>query len=705
MQNALEMLKKHFGYSEFNPMQKDIVSDILSGRDVFVLMPTGSGKSLCYQLPAVMKSGITVVISPLIALMKDQVDSLRSNGIGASFINSTLRESEIEEVKIRLLENRDKILYVAPERLSSLDFISFLKTLPIVLFAIDEAHCISEWGHDFRPEYRRLGTIRENFPGTPIVALTATAIPDVQKDIVQHLHLKDPQIYKASFNRGNLFYRVLPKDDAYVQLADYIKKRPNDSGIIYCQSRKTAESLAKKLCSDGFSALPYHAGLSAAERTENQEKFIRDDVGIIVATIAFGMGINKSNVRYVIHYDLPKNVEGYYQETGRAGRDGLDSDCILLFSHGDRMKIVVLIEKGYNQRKKRVAYEKLDGMISFCESTECRRKSLLSYFGEEYGGQCEKCDNCLNPKEKTDGSETAKKVIRCILELNQRFGANYVISMLLGKGNKRSKAYNHHSLASYGTGKEYTAVQWQSFIRELIKEGYIIVSGTKYPVLKINSKSLGLLSGRLSVQLTKPAEKKDAEHETKKETGKEPAELFDILRLLRKEIADSEKVPPYVIFHDSTLKEMAVHQPQTVESLKKIKGVGQIKLEKYGKTFLEKIAEFCRLHAEYNPTPKMDIYGRTLELCRQGLALDQIAKARGVAPSTIVSHLEKLIATGENVNIDAVVRAEKQRAIENCMGKMDTMSLTALKESLGDDYSYDEIRLVRAKFNARNKFS
>lgn len=591
MQNMLELLKKHFGYSEFHPMQEEIINDILQGRDVFVLMPTGSGKSLCYQLPAVMKSGITVVVSPLIALMKDQVDSLQSNGIGASLINSTLGAGEIKAAKLRILAGKDKLLYIAPERLSSPDFIPFLKMLPIDLFAIDEAHCISEWGHDFRPEYRQLSIIRENFPAVPIIALTATAIPDVQQDIVQHLRLKNPSIYKASFNRPNLCYNILPKQDAYKQVVDYIKQSPKDSGIIYCQSRKTAESLAKKLSNDGFRALPYHAGLAADARSENQENFIRDDAEIIVATIAFGMGINKTNVRYVIHYDLPKNIEGYYQETGRAGRDRLESDCILLFSHGDRAKIVALIEKGYNKKKKQIAYDKLNEMISFCESTECRRKVLLGYFGEEYNGQCDKCDNCLSPKEQMDGSEAAKKVIRCVLELNQRFGVNCIASVLTGKGNKYTTA------RSYGSGKEYAMKQWQSFIRELAREGYINVTGTKYPILKINSKSFGILSGRLSISLTKPSGTPERTIEQEMEVEKQPsAELFDILRSLRKQIADAENVPPYIIFPDSTLREMTAYYPQDISSLKKIRGVGQIKLQRYGEAFLEKIADYCKLH-------------------------------------------------------------------------------------------------------------
>ena len=464
MQHTQEALKKYFGYSEFHPLQDSIINDVLDDRDVFVLMPTGSGKSLCYQLPAVMKDGITVVISPLIALMKDQVDSLRANGIGASYINSSMSTKEIEDTKIRLLENKDKILYIAPERLTSYEFLSFLKMLKMALFAIDEAHCISEWGHDFRPEYRKLRILRETFPQVPVIALTATAIPDVQNDIIHALKLSTPSVYKASFNRPNLFYYVRPKEDAYEQIVEYIRKHPKDSGIIYCQSRNSSENLAKSLQEDGFRALPYHAGLSKDVRTENQELFIKDNVEIIVATIAFGMGINKPNVRYVIHYDLPKNIEGYYQETGRAGRDRLDSDCILFFSYGDRKKIEVLIEKSKNHQKKTIAYKKLDEMIRFCEARRCKRQFLLEYFGEANDGNCGKCDTCLTPRETFDGTEIAKKTLACIKEVNQRFGMNYIVSVLAGsiKGT-RIQSYGHDKIASYGAGQGYDRKQLQSF--------------------------------------------------------------------------------------------------------------------------------------------------------------------------------------------------------------------------------------------------
>lgn len=701
---SLEALKKYFGYSEFHPMQEDIINDVLDGRDVFVLMPTGSGKSLCYQLPAVMKDGITVVVSPLIALMKDQVDSLTANGIGASFINSSLGAKEIEDTKIRLLEGKVRILYIAPERLAPQDFIRFMRMLKISLFAVDEAHCISEWGHDFRPEYRRLSMLRGMFPQVPIIALTATAIPDVQGDIVQSLKLRYPKIYKASFNRPNLLYYVQPKEDAYNQILNYIGKHPKDSGIIYCQSRNSSESLARMLREDGFRALPYHAGLSRDERTENQERFLKDDAEIIVATIAFGMGINKPNVRYVVHYDMPKNIEGYYQETGRAGRDRLDSDCILFFSYGDRKKIEILIEKSKNPQKKAIAYRKLDEMIKFCESLQCRRKFLLGYFGEMHDWHCGKCDTCLTPRETVDGTEIAKKAMACIKEISQRFGMNYVISILTGtaKG-RRIPAYGHDKISSYGTGKEYGRKQWQAFIREIVQQGFIDVAGDKYPVLKLNQKSSDVLSGKISVQLTKPKEKAlDIIHQEKSMAD---MGLFDMLRALRKSMADSENVPPYIIFPDITLREMAAYYPQSIETMKKIRGVGDIKLEKYSKPFLELIIAYCRERGikqkeMAQKTAQSDTFRRTMELVKQGLNMEEIAEKRGLAAGTIASHIEKLILSGAGIDIGRFVSAEKQQEIYGCMERLGTQSLTPLKENLGDGYSYDEIRLARAKMIA-----
>lgn len=702
-------LKKYFGYPEFNPLQEDIIRDVLEDRDVFVLMPTGSGKSLCYQLPAVMKDGVTVVISPLIALMKDQVDSLRSNGIGASCINSSLGAEEIEDVKTRLMENKCRILYVAPERFASYDFLCFIKTLRIALFAVDEAHCISEWGHDFRPEYRKLSALRKMFPQVPIIALTATAIPDVQKDIIQALGLSSARIYRASFNRPNLFYYVRPKEDAYEQISAYIAEHKQDSGIIYCQSRNSAESLAQKLQEDGFRALPYHAGLHKDVRNENQERFIKDDAEIIVATIAFGMGINKPDVRYVIHYDLPKNIESYYQETGRAGRDGADSDCILFFSYGDRKKIEALIEKSPNPQKKAAAYRKLAEMIKFCETFQCRRKFLLGYFGEMYSGQCGKCDTCLTPRETFDGTEIARKALACIKETSQRFGMNYVISILTAKGKStRIPAYGHDKISSYGAGKEYSSKQWQAFIRELVQLGFAEVAGDKYPVLKLNRKSAEVLSGKLSVNFTKAAKTMETEIEAVQE--KEDHMLFEALRALRKSIADSDNVPPYIIFHDSALREMATYYPQSMESLEKIKGVGDAKLEKYGRKFLEKITGYCRQNGimERKIAEKMlqaketDTCRKTLELVNHGLSLEEIAGKRGLVAGTIASHIEKLLLSGEEIDIDRFVSKERQEAIFRCILDIGARDTASVRNRLGDDYSYNEIRLVRAVLLKKN---
>ena len=704
---ALDVLQKYFGYSKFHPMQEDIIKDVMDGMDVFVLMPTGSGKSLCYQLPAVMKDGITIVVSPLIALMKDQVDSLKASGIGASFINSSLGTREIEDIKIRLLENKDNLLYVAPERLASHDFISFLKMLRISLFAVDEAHCISEWGHDFRPEYRKLKILREIFPHVPIIALTATAIPDVEKDIINALRLSKPRIYKASFNRPNLSYYIRPKDDAYKQITNYLASRRRDSGIIYCQSRNSTDSLARKLREDGFRAISYHAGLSKDERTNNQEKFIKDNAEIIVATIAFGMGINKPNVRYVIHHDLPKNIESYYQETGRAGRDGIDGDCILFFSYGDRKKI--MIEKSPNPQKKSVAYRKLDEMIKFCESRQCKRKFLLGYFGETYSDQCGRCSTCILPREDFDGTEAAKKAMTCIKETDQRFGMNYVISVLTGsvKGT-RIAAYRHNKLGSYGSGKEYSQKLWQIFMRELVHLGFVDVEGDKYPVLKLNNKSLDVMAGKFPVHLTKQPELEKHEilqHVMPKTNEINDSRLFDILRTLRKNIADSENVPPYVVFHDTTLKEMAVSFPQNTESMAKIKGVGAVKLDKYGNIFLEKINDYCIQNeiGERKTTEKLpdmsDTHLQTLELLNIGLGIEEISKRRNLDSGTIVSHIENLVMSGNEIDIESFVSKERQEAIFRCMACIGAQNTALVKEKLGDGYSYDEIRLVRSKVN------
>jgi len=634
------VLRQYFGYTAFRPLQEEIISDVLNRKDVFVLMPTGGGKSICYQLPALLLGGVTVVVSPLISLMKDQVDGLEANGIAAACMNSTQSAREIRDVKTAFLENRLKILYIAPERLMMPGTFAFLKKGKVSLFAIDEAHCISEWGHDFRPEYRKLKLLRDpktGFPDVPVIALTATATDRVRKDIIAQLGLGiDPEKgpYVASFNRSNLYYEVRPKKDTFSEITDYLLRHRGEAGIIYCQSRNNVETLTKKLNLAGFRALPYHAGLSDSERSRNQEMFIKDDVDIIVATIAFGMGINKSNVRFVIHYDLPRNLESYYQETGRGGRDGSPCECILFFSRGDRFKIEYFIAQKTNEKEKDISLVQLRQMVAYCEGNKCRRQTLLEYFGEELSAPCGNCDTCLRPKDTFDGTEAARKLITCIQELNQRFGTNYVIDVLTGSKNKKIKQNRHEKLKSHGSGREFTKEQWRSLASEMLNTGLLEVSGAQYPVLKLNSMSRKILNGLESVELVCPegfmpgaeesfvppapagkikAKAEDnihppaAEYSTaidilKKEksrgfprsgTEHDPI-LFERLKALRKQIALKKNLPPYIIFSDTSLKEMATKFPQSPEEFHSITGVGDHKLRKYGDDFLKEIRDYCR---------------------------------------------------------------------------------------------------------------
>ncbi len=701
---AYQTLQKYFGHTSFLPLQEDVIKDILLKNDVFVLMPTGGGKSLCYQLPALLLDGVTIVVSPLIALMKDQVDGLKANGVDAAYINSSLSFDKIQTIKSKLLENRISILYVAPERIMLPDFLSFLQRLNISLIAIDEAHCISEWGHDFRPEYRQLKSLKEHFPQIPLVALTATAIPEVQKDIITQLKLADPKIYKASFDRENLFYQVKPKDNAYHQLWEYLKNHKRDSGIIYCFSRKSTDDLSSKLREDGYRALPYHAGLDSDLRTETQDKFRKDDIEIIVATIAFGMGIDKPNIRFVIHYDLPRNLEGYYQETGRAGRDGLESDCILFFSYGDKVKIEYFIGQKEDETEKRIAYDKLQDMLNFCEGRTCRRKTLLNYFGEVYHEtNCGKCDNCLEPKETVDGTIIAQKIISCVSRIKERFGVNHIVDILCGSRSQRLIRNRHDTLTTYGIGKEYTRKQWQAFIRELVQLGYLRLDGDRYPIVKLSEKSHGILSEKEMVLLTKPAEEVQIAQKYFDESF--DRELFENLRGLRKRLADAEGMPPYIIFHDSTLKAMASHFPQNLSDFQRMDGVGESKLEKYGELFVEEIRGYCKeRNIEPKPTSVHSYLAKTttstlqetLELYKQDLTIEEIARKRNLAISTIASHIEKLILSGEEISIDKFVDIDKQKQIVRELSIPGSKRWASIKERLGDDYTYEEIRLVSA---------
>ena len=700
-------LKKYFGYTEFRPLQEDIIKAILSHKDVFYLMPTGGGKSLCYQLPSVMQKGLTVVVSPLIALMKDQVDSLLDFGISAAYINSSLSFQEISAVRNKLQKKEIKILYVAPERLVLPQFFEFLKTLDISLFAIDEAHCISEWGHDFRPDYRKLVILKEDFPKIPLVALTATATPVVQDDIIKHLGMSDSLKFKASFNRHNLLYRILPKNNTYQHIRDYLEAHRNDSGIIYCNSRKQVDLIAGALQSDGFRALPYHAGMENHARSKTQEDFIKDNVEIIVATIAFGMGIDKPDVRFVIHYDLPKNLESYYQETGRAGRDNIQSDCLLYYSYGDRAKIEYFINQKEDRREREIAYNKLNELVHYCDSHLCRRKVMMEYFGETYEpDSCELCDNCLNHTEKRetfDGTVSAQKMLSCVYRLHQRFGTNYVIDVLKGSKSERVFHNGHQHLSTYGIGKDITKKQWQIYARELIQLGYLVVEGGQFPVLMLTKKARDVLFENEKVFLT--TYKAPEKPELKAASQKIDNDLFARLRILRKRIADERNVPPYVIFHDKTLKELSVKMPVAWDQLSTIFGMGEAKLKRYGPRFLKEITAYIQetgaiSNPLFNSTKKkknVKTEFSTFELITEGFTIEEIAKDRNLTSDTIFTHIEKLILAGEEIRLEEFVVPEKQQIIQDAFDEIGLEALKPVKEHLGDDFSYGELRVVRAK--------
>ena len=596
--DLLPALKKHFGYAAFRPLQEEIVRDALAGRDVFVLMPTGGGKSLCFQLPALLRDGLTIVISPLISLMKDQVDALQASGVAATLLNSTLDGAEARNRLRGLYQGEFRLLYVAPERLMLESFIEKVRSWKIAQIAIDEAHCISEWGHDFRPEYRELAKLRELLPNVPIMALTATATERVREDILKQLRLRKPQVYIASFDRPNLTYRVVPKASPYEQLRAFLRERPNDSGIVYCASRKAADSIASKLNADGISAKPYHAGLEPNERAQNQEAFLRDDVRVVSATIAFGMGINKPNVRFVVHYDLPKNIESYYQETGRAGRDGLPSDCVLLFNAGDVVKQRRFIDEK-SESEAEIAREQLRQMVHYAETRECRRTTLLRYFGEERPNEpCNGCDNCLNPPETFDGTIAAQKFLSCVLRIQQKsgfaFGLNHIVEVLTGADTEAIRQRGHDEISTYGIGQELKREAWQAVGRELLRMELVEVASGKFATLQVTGAGREALRARRPITLTKPPEKAAAR--TKRRAGEIECDeaLFEDLRLVRRNLADERNVPAYVIFSDVALREMARNYPTTPAEFRKIPGVGEQKLRDFAGPFLAAIAEYLR---------------------------------------------------------------------------------------------------------------
>jgi ATP-dependent DNA helicase RecQ len=590
-------LKKLFGFDSFRENQEEIIAAILGGRDAFVVMPTGGGKSLCYQLPSHLLPGCCVVISPLISLMKDQVDGARENGLRAAFMNSSQTAAERRAVTDDLYAQNLNLLYAAPERLALDSFLEKLKNIRVSLFAIDEAHCISEWGHEFRPDYLFLSSLREHFPTVPITAFTATATEEVQKDTVRKLGLHNPLQVRASFNRPNLDYRVLPKSRLDDQVLSFLKEHPAESGIIYRTTRKDVEATAAFLTGHGIKALPYHAGLADLERTRNQEAFNRDDIHVVVATIAFGMGIDKSNVRFVLHGDLPKTIENYYQETGRAGRDGLPASCVLYFSRGDIVKLKFFINQIEDPAQHRLATDKLNAMASFAGVSRCRRRQLLAYFSEHYAPEnCEACDICSSPEESVDATAEARTLIKAVADSGQMFGAAHVVDILCGANTKKIRQYSHDALATYGSGKDKGKNYWRQLIDELVAHDLLVREKGQYPTLSVGRAAAELALGSLKVSIrpiiSAPARR--APSPARHDTRDYDRDLFEKLRALRKSIADRRNVPPFVVFHDRTLIEMATSSPTTEEQMQSLYGMGEVKMSKYGAEFLGIIRSHSR---------------------------------------------------------------------------------------------------------------
>lgn len=592
----LDTLKTVFGFQAFRPNQESIIESILNKQDVFAVMPTGGGKSLCFQLPAKILEGTAVIVSPLISLMKDQVDAALENGIQAAFMNSSLDSEEMADVYRRLRYKKIKLLYIAPERFAMPHFLEMLKTVSISLFAIDEAHCISEWGHDFRPDYLSLSVIPEIFPDVPVAAFTATATQKIQDDIITKIGLRTPHIVRASFNRTNLFYQVKPKSKVELQLLDFLKERRGEAGIIYRTSRDSVMETTDFLVANGISALPYHAGLSSEVRTKNQEAFSRDEASVIVATIAFGMGIDKSNVRFVIHADLPKNIEGYYQETGRAGRDGEPAHCLLLFSRGDIPKIRHFIDKITDEGERAVAMDKLNQTVGFASHNVCRRRQLLGFFGEEYTeDNCGACDICTGSAEQMDITTDAQIIMSAISRTQQRFGIGQIIDIVIGADTKRIRELRHNEIKTYGAGKHKDKKYWRFLVDELLAQEVILQDGDQYPVLKLAQRGSDILYGKEQITALKREEPKGKYKPMKVSSSEQYDEaLFERLRAIRKKLAESHQVPPYIIFSDKTLHEMCRQFPATLPDLRKISGVGDAKLERYGSEFIAEIKKYLK---------------------------------------------------------------------------------------------------------------
>ncbi|MDA8241023.1 MAG: DNA helicase RecQ [Nitrospiraceae bacterium] len=711
----IDTLRTVFGFQTFRPNQENIIRSILAGKDVFAVMPTGGGKSLCYQLPAKMTEGTAVVISPLISLMKDQVNSARENGIPAAFMNSSMTAEEMSDVYLALKRNTIKLLYIAPERFAMPHFLAALKTFPISLFAIDEAHCISEWGHDFRPDYLSLSLIPKEFPDVPVAAFTATATQKVQGDIIQRIGLRTPLIVRASFNRENLFYQVKPKSRVESQMLGFLRAHHAESGIIYRTTRDSVMETADFLASKGIGALPYHAGLSPEERNKNQEAFNRDEAQVIVATIAFGMGIDKSNVRFVLHADLPKNMESYYQETGRAGRDGEPAHCLLLFGRGDIPKVRYFIDRIEDENERSILLRKLNRVVEYASHNVCRRRQLLGFFGEDYPkDNCGGCDICTGSVEQIDITVDAQLIMSAISETRQRFGIGHVVDIVTGADTKRVRELKHHEIKAYGVGKHNDKQHWRFLVGELLAQDMIRQEGDPYPVLKLTQKGLGVLYGR---EEAKALKRQEVISKTKPAAGSGSGQydeaLFERLRRLRKRMAEEHRVPPYVIFSDKTLHEMCRHLPATLPDMRRISGIGDAKLERYGEEFIREINKYLDENPDVAvPEGETDNFGsrvgvskagkkgktveETYEFFKKGMSLEDIAKLRKLSPSTISSHLEQLIREGREVDIDRLVDPAKRKEIGELFLSMGQWALNPVIEHFNGTVSYEEARIVRA---------
>jgi ATP-dependent DNA helicase RecQ len=709
----LDTLKKVFGFQEFRPDQEDIINNISNKRDVFAVMPTGGGKSLCYQLPAKIMKGTVVVISPLISLMKDQVDAALENGISAAFINSSLLQEEAASVYHRLRNNSLELLYISPERFAMPGFLEILKTVPVSLFAIDEAHCISEWGHDFRPDYLNLANITKIFPDTPVAAFTATATPKVQDDIINRIGLRSPFTVRASFNRRNLFYRVKTKRELEPEILYFLRKHHGEPGIIYRTTRDSVTDLADMLTEQGIKALPYHAGLTQEARKANQEAFNKDGTAVIVATIAFGMGIDKSNVRFVIHADLPKNIESYYQETGRAGRDGEPAECILFFGREDIPKIRYFIDQMPGEKERVIALEKLNQTVRYASHNVCRRRQLLEYFGEDYRDEnCGACDICTGIVEKVDITVDAQILMSAISRTGQRFGSMHVTDIVKGAHTKRIRELEHDRIKTYGAGSHKDKNHWRFIVDELIAQEVICQEGERYPVLKIAEKGRSILFGKEKVFALKREEtKKKLRAGIGNEFKPYDEVLFERLRTLRKSLADKQQVPPYIIFSDRTLHEMCRYYPATFPDMAGISGVGDAKLEHYANDFIKEIKTYLdenpgisipenQLYASSIMPPRKKITGgtieKTYELFTKGLSINEITRVRNLTVSTITGHIEQLIVDGREIDMDRLVKRARLDEISKFFLTRQSWQLNPVIEHFKGTVSYDEAKLVRA---------